>query len=423
VSTYLVCATPIYGNVAPLLAITEHLVAVGHRVIFLTGSRFEKAVSDAGAEFVALTGNADFDDRNPDEHLPDRLRYSGLARAQYDIQTIFVKPIPAQYHAVRALVGTLAPDAILADSMFAGVGPILSSAAKRPPIVAVGVTPLAQESVDVAPMGTAMQPSSSPLGRIRNRALNVIATKVLFRDTQNTGKRMFAEVGETLGSSIMDLSREFDAFVQLTVPAFEYPRSDLSPNLSFGGPIIPKPSGLALPEWWKALDDRPIVHVTQGTIDNHDLDRLIRPTIAALADENVTVVVTMGGRPAADLGTVPSNVRVASFLPYDVLLPRTSVYVTNGGYGGVQHALSCGVPLVVAGSTEDKPEVAARVAWSGAGIDLRTGAPQPPAIAAAVRAIHADSSYRGRAAQIANEMALTNAAVSVESALEAVVRR
>ena len=35
--------------------------------------------------------------------------------------------------------------------------------------------------------------------------------------------------------------------------------------------------------------------------------------------------------------------------------------LTNGGYGGVQYALAHGVPLVVAGDTEDKPEVAARV--------------------------------------------------------------
>ena len=39
--------------------------------------------------------------------------------------------------------------------------------------------------------------------------------------------------------------------------------------------------------------------------------------------------------------------------------------VTNGGYGGVQQALANGVPLVVAGDSEDKPEVAARVAVVG----------------------------------------------------------
>ena len=57
--------------------------------------------------------------------------------------------------------------------------------------------------------------------------------------------------------------------------------------------------------------------------------------------------------------------------------------VTNGGYGGVQQALAHGVPLVVAGDSEDKPEVAARVRWSGVGIDLRRGDPSPAQLATA----------------------------------------
>ncbi len=56
---------------------------------------------------------------------------------------------------------------------------------------------------------------------------------------------------------------------------------------------------------------------------------------------------------------------------------RTSVYVTNGGYGGVQYALRHGVPIVAAGGKEDKPEVGARVAWSGVGRRIRTEHPTP----------------------------------------------
>jgi len=69
----------------------------------------------------------------------------------------------------------------------------------------------------------------------------------------------------------------------------------------------------------------------------------------------------------------------------------------------VQRALSTGVPLVVAGDTEDKPEVAARVAWSGAGIDLRTGAPTVKAIRHAVREVLGNGRYlsRGRELEVA----------------------
>lgn len=118
------------------------------------------------------------------------------------------------------------------------------------------------------------------------------------------------------------------------------------------------------------------------------------------------VVVSTGGRPVADLpGPLPQNVRVAPYLPYDRLLPRIDVMVSNGGYGGVQQALAQGVPLVVAGRTEDKVEVCARVGWSGAGVDLRTNSPAPAAVADAVHRVLADAAYPDRARALAQAFA------------------
>lgn len=54
---------------------------------------------------------------------------------------------------------------------------------------------------------------------------------------------------------------------------------------------------------------------------------------------------------------------MAPFLPHDLLLPFVDVMVTNGGWGGVLGAVQAGVPLVVAGGSLDKPEVAR--GWPG----------------------------------------------------------
>ena len=92
--------------------------------------------------------------------------------------------------------------------------------------------------------------------------------------------------------------------------------------------------------------------------------------------------------------------------------------VTNGGYGAVQKALGYGVPLVVAGATEDKPEVAARVGWSGAGINLRTQAPTPKAIAAAVRSVLTDGRYRAAAQRLQRQYARLSAGDRAAELLE-----
>ena len=75
--------------------------------------------------------------------------------------------------------------------------------------------------------------------------------------------------------------------------------------------------------------------------------------------------------------------------------------VTNGGYGGVQFAIAHGVPLVVAGEREDKPEIAARVAWSGIGQNLKTGRPTSIRLAAAVTELLGQSAYREAARNLA----------------------
>jgi UDP:flavonoid glycosyltransferase YjiC (YdhE family) len=74
--------------------------------------------------------------------------------------------------------------------------------------------------------------------------------------------------------------------------------------------------------------------------------------------------------------------------------------------------------VVVAGASEDKPEVAGRVAWSGSGINLRTGKPRPPAIKAAVQRILADPSYRAAAIRIQTDIAALDSLQLITAALE-----
>jgi MGT family glycosyltransferase len=422
-STYLLCASPIQGHVAPLIVIARDLVARGHDVTVLTGSRFRDAVVAAGADHRALGGLADFDDRDIQDHLPDRDRHRGIGKLQYDIQTIFIRPIPDQLHAVEAAIADLAPDAILVDAAFAGVVPLLlDDPASRPAVLAAGVVPLSQSSTDVAPYGLGLAPKGGALGRLRNRVLNTLVQRVVFRRTQQLANETMRALGRPgLDAFVLDFSRRFDRFLQLSPAEFEYPRSDLSSNIRFVGTVLPPaPVAGELPVWWPELDGgRPVVHVTQGTIDNKDFGRLVRPTLDALADRDVLVVVATGGRPVDELGELPANARAAEFLPYDLLLPKTDVFVTNAGFGGTQYALSNGVPLVAAGDTEDKPEVSMRAEWAGVGVNLRTGTPTAEAVRTGVERVLADRGYRDRARALAARISEYDTFDEIEAELEA----
>lgn len=119
---------------------------------------------------------------------------------------------------------------------------------------------------------------------------------------------------------------------------------------------------------------------------------------------------------------VPSNVRVAGLLPYDRLLPRVDVMITNGGWGGTLAALGHGVPLVIAGGDLDKPEVAARVAWSGAGVNLRTGRPSAAAVRRGYERVRADASFRASAARVASALSAAGGTTRAADLLETLLR-
>lgn len=404
----LVCSCPIIGHVVPMLAVATGLVNRGHTVRFLTGQRYADRVTATGATFLPLPADADFDDTNPDEEFPGRVGLKGPKGIRYDLTHIFMRPGKPQYEAIKAAIAETPTDAVLSEPLFMGVALLLNTPREsRPAVVTCGIVPLSLASRDTAPFGLGIPPMGGPIGRIRNRALKGVTEKVIFGPVQRYANDVARDVtGQPFPGFFMDWPRRADLLVQFSVSEFEYPRSDLPDTVHFVGPVSQGGSrdntDAALPEWWADLDaGRPVIHVTQGTIANRDYNDLIRPTIDGLANDDVLVVVSTGGRPEHTLtGPLPTNVRISSYLPYDELLPKTSVLVTNGGYGGVQFALRHGVPLVVAGQSEEKTEVCARVAWSGAGINLRTNRARSDDVAKAVRKVLADPSYRQHAQRI-----------------------
>lgn len=414
-SHFLLPSTPIYGHVTPMLTIGRGLLDRGHQVSVLTGQKYRRTVESQGMTFLPLPAEVDYDDAHLDRWLPGRDRYKGVAAGRYDIIGIFVGPLRAQHDALRAALVLGCYDAVVCESAFLGALPILLTVAPtdRIPIVGVSATPMSLTSVDCAPFGSGLDPGRSAFTRLRNRQIHFLLHRGPLRPVHAALDAALATLGvPAANTNFFDQAAAFDLTFQLAAEGFEYPRREMPPTVRFVGPLRPDVDPrIDLPSWWGDLDgSRPVVHVTQGTLDNADLSKLMAPAIRGLAGDDVLVVASTGGRPVRSLvdlfpaGRLPANVRVAQFLPYDQLLERTDVVVTNGGYGGVQRALSAGLPLVVAGSSEEKPEVAARVAWSGSGINLRTGTPSPHRVRRAVRATLRSPRFREGAERLRRQI-------------------
>lgn len=205
------------------------------------------------------------------------------------------------------------------------------------------------------------------------------------------------------------------------VPALDFDLPDRPARLHWVGRLaVPEP--VPRPSWWGDLEGRRVIAVTQGT-QNVDPTDLLHPTLETLADVDALVVASTGVRGEDSLPfPVPANARTSAMLPFDDLLPRADLLVTNGGWGGVLTALSHGVPLVVGGGDLDKPEVAGRVDAAGAGINLRTGRPEPHDIRAAVDRVRTDARYRERAREISEQLTAAGGAVQAAEVLETFTR-
>ena len=414
---YLFAPIPVTGHVNPGLPIARELVRRGHDVRWYSTPRFKRAIESIGARWVPLRNAIPIDEENFDM-WPDRPA-EGLAQLRFDIKNLFIEFMRGALIDLTQELERECAHVLVADNSSAVIEAVHQKTGI--PWAVYGMSVIPMSSRDTAPFGLGIMPSASLLGRMRNKFLYWLVDRVIFREANESNAQFRREAGiAPLGRSIFDFAKEANLYLQSGVPSFDYPRTDLPDNVHFiGAPIPEAPAGWTKPFWWEQLAHRRVVLVTQGTINN-EFEQLIHPAIRALANEDVLVVVTTGSRNAEDAVTeaLPANVRVERFVPYAELMPHVDVLLTNGGYGSIQIALAHGVPVVAIGKTEEKPEIANRVNWSGVGIGLKVRIPTEEQIRDAVKTVMNIPTYAARAEAFRYELSGLNPATIGADLLE-----
>jgi MGT family glycosyltransferase len=392
------------GHVNPVLPVVRTLVERGHEVVWITGRAYEAKVEATGASFHPFPKAIDTSLVGMYEFFPEYAKQKGLAQTRYMLKHVFLDACSAEFEVMDSVLLQFPADVLVSDvAIFA---PYFASEMGGPPSALISFVPLALPSRDTAPYGLGVVPGDNWLSGVRNRVLNFVGHRILLQDVTQHANAIRADLGlAPFDKPFLRAMFEIpDLVICLTTPAFEYPRSDLPENVHFVGPVYPRlDTDFEPPPWWHDLGgSEPVILVNQGT-EATDLNDLVQPTIDGLQDEPVLVIAVPVQE--GQLRALPDNVRTEPFIPFDRLLPHVDVMVSNGGYGGTQMALAHGIPLVVAGETEDKMEVAARVEWTGSGINLREQHPSPDQVRRAVRKVLTNPSYRENAAAIQADFA------------------
>ncbi len=376
----LVASLPFAGHVGALAAVSNELVRRGHDVIAYTGAKYGHRFE--GAEWLPWT--KDFDDAELARTFPAVGDGKGMRANFANVRDVLVGTGAAQ--AKDVLEAEF--DLVVTDHL--AFGAAMAAEIKDVPWVTVAVTPLV---------------AGSPLVRAMSR---LIADRMF--------NRMRAELDLKPKPGALEAFYSPELVLAQGVHTLETVRPPR--RTEFVGRLISPTTGKDLPEWWADLDGRTVVHVTQGTLET-GADELLKPAIEALAGHDALVVATTGGAPTETLGALPGNVRAAEFIPHDLLLPRTDVMITNGGWGGVLAALEAGVPMVVVPGELDKAQAAARVARAGAGVTRR----KPKNLRQAVDQVLSEPRHRERARELGRQITAAGGAARAADLVEELVRR
>ena len=198
---------------------------------------------------------------------------------------------------------------------------------------------------------------------------------------------------------------EARAVLALVPPGFDTP-CPLPANTSYVGPITdpsprqpldPRDAGLL------AEPGDPWVLLSLSTTLQGQATAL-PPMLDAVAGLPIRVLLTLGGAWPASAVDPPPNVTVRGFVPHHLVLPHMAAVISHGGLSTITAALSAGVPLVCIPQGRDQSHNAERVAASGAGRAVATGA-SPAQIACALKELLADPAALHEARRFAGVIA------------------
>jgi UDP:flavonoid glycosyltransferase YjiC (YdhE family) len=432
-------ALPFISHLTPMKTIAQHLLALGYQVTFITAGKFRPSIEAIGATCFVPPDWKDFEESSIARSASKLPSTGPIPGVNLMASRWFMNAIPLQFNAVQEILALSKaenpsrPVVLLPESSFLVSLPILLDAPGLRPkgVISVGNIPILDVRTHLPPPSSGLVPDSSPEGRKQNEELNraYLESTVVLRTELNTILRGLEakETDQYRQNAVLDLST---IFLQLCPESLEYPRGDAYPRLRFTGGL-PRPKKEThdqseLPDWWGDVVNRGttrIVAVSQGTVVTSP-ETLIIPTLEALKDQDDILVIAALGKRGSELPaefSIPKNARVADWIPFDELLPLSDVFVTNGGYGSFQNALTSGVPLVIAPPFfADKRDIAARIQWSGTGVNLGTGTPTPEDLKEAVLEVFKDEKYKNRVLEVKKEIESYDPMAIIASAIDEV---
>ncbi|RZS36328.1 dTDP-L-oleandrosyltransferase [Herbihabitans rhizosphaerae] len=391
-SRILFLSIPASGHVFPTISIVDELVKRRNEVHYTAVGQHAETIAETGATVIS------YDSVDPVSVVTsDDSGRAPLAFLQENI---------AMLGAIESHFGENPPDLIAYDGVAAQAGRVLAKKWDRP---AVQLSPVFASNEHYSFVEKMME-AAGPV------------------DTANPAMAGFGRLlGELLASNGLEVS--IPEFMQATenlnivfVPREFQPMGEtFDERFVFVGPCLGERAFLG--EWEPPQDDRPLVLVSLGTVNNRDASFFGR-CVEAFGDLPWRVVISVGGGiDPATLGPLPDNVEVHRFIPHLKVLEHASAAVIHGGMGTLMETLHFGCPTVVVPPFPDVIPNADRVAELKLGIALRPDDLTPERLRAALLEVVEDRTVLERLAEMRAHTRAAGGAVRAADEIEAYLGR
>ncbi|MGH2903773.1 MAG: glycosyltransferase [Solirubrobacteraceae bacterium] len=404
------------GNAPPQLALTRRLVERGHEVRVLAHRAARERVERTGAEFIEFRrALPDFDiTRRDTDTLRDwEARTWAGAGPRLLKNGLFVWVLDVSRDCGEVLEDWPA-DVVVFDWMLSGAA--VAAEGARVPAVALVHCPYPLPLDGVPPLfGLGLRPMRGPLGILRDRLLNRIATRGLALGVPVLNKAR-AEQGLEPLDAWADQLLGVNAIYVMSAPELDFSsRGKLPANVHYVGPAFePYPREWSSP--WPETNTDPLVVVSFST-SYMNQRALAQRVLDALAPLPVRVLLTAGPALEASELRLPANTRMVAFVPHRAVFPHAALVITHAGWQTVNAALADGVPLLCIPDGRDQPGNAARVVQAGAGVRVRKTA-SPRKLRKTIAQALDDPALKHGAQAIASALARSDGALAIAEALE-----
>ena len=419
----LFASMPFDGHFLPLTGLARHLRRRGHDARFYTGPSYAQRLAALDVPHLPFRRATEVNGDNLAEHHPEVAKLKGPRRIAFDLEKIFFGNARAHFDDVREIRAEFPFDALVADGAFYAA--YLVAEKLGVPVFGVGAGPTpAPTSPTAPPPFFGLTPAAGPVGRLRHRVVRAMVESTTKRGMRSFNELLADEGLPAYGRSVFDLPWDTATlFFMSGVAEMDFPRSDWPANHRFVGPLLPPRTGVTTQLPFADRLDRfaSVVVVSQGTVDNRDPEKLLVPALTALAGTDHLVVACTGRRHTDALRArfPQGNVVVEDWVDFDALLPHADLFVCNGGYGSIMHALINEVPILSAGQLEGKNDINARLAYRGFGLDLKTERPDAVQIAAGVERVLGDPSFKQNVTRVSGILQAHRPLEAMEAAIRA----